>query len=342
MKVGMYYNNRDVRVEEAPVPEVGDGDLLVKVMASGICGSDLMEWYRIKRAPLVLGHELTGEVVEVGQKVENFAVGDRIFSTHHVPCDECKYCVSGYHTACEIFHGENNFAPGGFADYLRITGRSVAKGTIKLPEEVSCEEGTFIEPLGTVVRGLREVEIRPGDSLLVLGSGLIGLLHIKLARALGAGRIIATDLHDFRLQAARRFGADHVVEASEDVPGFIRQVNGGRLVDKVVLCSGATAAAAMALASVDKGGTVLFFAVPRPEEKIEVDINAFWRESKSIKVSYAAAPVDNAQGLELIRSRRVEVDGMITHRLSLDEIGEGFRLAGDGSECLKVIIKPHG
>ena len=342
MKVGMYYNNRDVRLEEASVPEVGDGDVLFKVVASGICGSDLMEWYRIKKAPLVLGHEVTGEVIEVGREVADFAVGDRIFSTHHVPCDVCNYCLNGYHTACEVFHGENNFAPGGFAEYLRITGRSLAKGTIKLPEEVSEEEGSFIEPLGTVVRGLREADVRPGDSLLVLGSGLIGLLHIKLARALGAGRIIATDLHDYRLQAARRFGADYVVDATEDVPDFIRQVNGGRLVDKVILCSGATVAASMALEAVDKGGTVLFFAVPRPEEKIAVDINAYWRDSKSIKVSYGAAPVDNVQALELIRSRRVEVADMVTHRLPLEQIGEGFRLASAGTECLKVIIRPHG
>ena len=341
MKVGMYYNNRDVRVEELDRPAVGDGELLIKIMASGICGSDIMEWYRIKKAPLVLGHEVTGEIVEIGGDVANFAVGDRIFSTHHVPCDECADCLNGYHTACEVFHGENNFSPGGFADYLRVGGRSIGKGTLKLPDEVSFEQGSFIEPLGTVVRGLREVDIRPGDSVLVIGSGLIGLMHVKLARALGAGRIIATDLHELRLEAAERFGADHVVVANADVPAFVRQVNGGRLVDKVILCSGAMPAANTALASVEKGGTVLFFAVPKPEEQVAVDINAFWRDSISIKVSYGAAPVDNAQALELIRSRRVEVQDMITHRLPLDDIGEGFRLACSGAESLKVIIEPH-
>ena len=342
MKVGMYYNNRDVRVEELAVPEVGEGDVLMEVQASGICGSDIMEWYRIKKAPLVLGHEVTGQVVEVGSDVAGFAIGDRVFSTHHVPCGECADCLNGYHTACEVFHGENNFSPGGFADYLRVGGRSIGKGTLKLPDEVSYEQGSFIEPLGTVMRGLREVEIRPGDSVLVIGSGLIGLMHVKLARALGAGRIIATDLHESRLVAAKRFGADHAVAADADVPAFVRQVNGGRLVDKVILCSGAMPAAEMALASVEKGGTVLFFAVPKPEEQITVDINAFWRDSKSIKVSYGAAPVDNAQALELIRSGRVKVDDMITHRLPLDDIGEGFRLACSGAESLKVIIEPHG
>ena len=341
MKVGMYYNNSDVRVEEMPIPDVGPGALLIKVIASGICGSDIMEWYRIKKAPLVLGHELTGEVVEVGDDVDGFAVGDRVFSTHHVPCDECHTCLHGYHTACEVFHGENNFAPGGFAEYLRVSGRSVHKGTIKLPEEVSYEQGSFIEPLGTVVRGLREATIEPGDSVLVLGSGLIGLLHIKSAQALGAGRIIATDIHDYRLQAARDYGAEHTVRADEDVPAFIRDVNGGRLVDKVILSTGALSAAQTALNSVDKGGTVLFFAVPKPDEQVNVDINAFWRDSKRIGVSYGAAPLDNLQALELIRSGRVTVDDMITHRLTLDEIGAGFELAGAGSECLKVILEPH-
>ena len=339
--MGVYYRNSDVRVEAQPVPEVGDGDLLMKVKASGICGSDIMEWYRIKRAPLVLGHEVTGEIVEVGRGVDGFAVGDRIFSTHHVPCDECRDCLNGYHTSCDTFHGENNFAPGGFAEYLRISGKSVHKGTAVLPEEMSYEEGSFIEPLGTVVRGLREAQIKPGDSVLVLGSGLIGLLHIKLARALGAGTIVATDVHEFRLETAKRFGADHVVDAREDIPEFMRQVNEGRLADKVVVSTGSTAAAATGLNSVEKGGTVLFFAVPKPEDHLEVDINAFWRDSKSIRVSYAAAPVDNVQAMELIRSGRVKVDDMVTHRLPLDEIGEGFRLTCDGTHSLKVIIEPN-
>ena len=341
MKVGMYYNNRDVRVEGQDTPAVGAGDLLIKIMASGICGSDIMEWYRIAKAPLVLGHEITGEVVEVGSNVQGFAVGDRVFSTHHVPCDECADCLNGNQTACKVFHGENNFTPGGFAEYLRVGGRSISKGTIALPDDVSYEDGSFIEPLGTVVRGLREAEIRPGDSVLVIGSGLIGLLHVKLARALGAGRIVATDVHESRLEAASRFGADHTVVAAADVPAFVREVNDGRLVDKVILCSGAMPAAETALAAVEKGGTVLFFAVPKPDERIAVDINAYWRDSISIKVSYAAAPIDNLQALELIRSGRVRVDDMITHRLPLDEIGEGFRLACAGAESLKVIIQPH-
>src|SRR3989338_2894818 len=192
MKVGMYYNNSDVRVEEMPIPKLGDKDVLIRVEACGICGSDIMEWYRIKKAPLVLGHELSGEVVEVGKEINKYEEGDRVFATHHVPCNECTTCYNGNETACEVFHTENNFKPGGFSQYLRVSGRSVDKGMMKLPSSMSYEQATFIEPLATVIRGFRTMELKPDDSVLILGTGLIGLMHIKLARALGAGNIVAT------------------------------------------------------------------------------------------------------------------------------------------------------
>ena len=341
MKVGMYYNNRDVRIEEQPIPEMGDSDILMKVEACGICGSDIMEWYRIKRAPVVLGHEVTGKIVDVGKDIRGFSIGDRICSTHHVPCDECRYCLRGYHTTCSTFHNENNFAPGGFSQFLRISGRSVPKGTLKLPDSISYEQGSFIEPLGTVIRGLREVSIVPGDTVLVLGAGVIGLLHIKLARILGAANIIATDIHDYRLDMAKKFGADNVAIADVEIMDFVQEVNHGRLADKVIVSTGALTAAKMGLKSVDSGGTVLFFAVPRPEEQLELDINAFWRESKNIKVSYGAAPLDNIQAMDLIESGRIDVTDMITHRLPLNEIQEGFTLTCSGIDSLKVVIKPQ-
>ena len=341
MKVGMYYNNRDVRVEEIPVPKVGNGDLLIKVKACGICGSDLMEWYRIKRAPLVLGHEVTGEVVKVGKDVGKFTPGDRIFTIHHVPCDECPECLSGHQTACEAFQGINNFNPGGFSEYLKITGKSVDTGSLKLPPEISYEQGTFIEPLGTVLRSLRASGLTTGDSLLILGSGLSGLLHIKAARALGAGTIIATDTQDYRLRAAKQFGANHTVHASEDIPGFIKEHNEGRLVNRVIICTGALQAVSQALGSVARGGTVVFFAVPKPGETVNIDFNPYWRKDISLKTSYGSAPLDHWQALELIRSGNIDVTDMITHRLPLEEIEKGFRIAAEGKECLKVIIEPN-
>ncbi|MBI5439424.1 MAG: alcohol dehydrogenase catalytic domain-containing protein [Nitrosomonadales bacterium] len=340
MKVGMYYNNRDVRVEEMPVPEVGEKDILIKVRASGICGSDIMEWYRIKRAPLVLGHEVTGEVVKVGSGVTKFAPGDRVFTIHHVPCDECEECLKGHHTACRDLQGINYFEPGGFSEFLKVSGKSVDTGTLKLPPEVSYEEGTFIEPLGTVLRGLRTADVKPGESVLILGSGLSGLLYIKAARALGAGNIIAADIRDNRLKAAARFGATHTVNASEDVPAAVKKLNGDRLADKVIICTGALPAISQALDSVERGGTVLFFAVPKPGETVPVDFNPYWRNDISFKTSYGSAPLDHYQALELIRRGNIDVKDMITTRLPLGEIAKGFAMAAEGKDCLKVIIEP--
>jgi L-iditol 2-dehydrogenase len=337
----MYYNNSKIEVEEMPVPRVGERDILIKVMASGICGSDILEWYRIQKAPLVLGHEVSGEVVEVGEKITKLKKGDRVFTTHHVPCDECHWCLTGHQTACHTLQTKNNFDPGGFAEYLRVTGKSIDSGTFVLPDGMSYEEGSFVEPLGTVVRALRSIDLKPGDSLAVLGCGLAGLLMIKLARALGAGRIIATDIDEYRMEAAKRFGAEKVILADGNIPDTIKEVNNGRLADKVIVCAGVLSAAKQALLSVDRGGTILFFAVPNPGEILDVDLNPFWRNDVSLKTCYGAAPLDNVQAIELIRARNIDVKDMITHRFSLQEIAKGFRAASEGKNCLKVIIKPH-
>ena len=188
---------------------------------------------------------------------------------------------------------------------------------------MSFEQATFIEPLGTAVRALRTAGLKPAQSVFVVGSGVAGLLIIKLARAMGAGTIIATDVSPYRLEKAREFGANHAIAANEDVPAFIRKVNDGRLADIVILCAGALPAARTALASAERGGTILFFAVPKPGETVDVDFNPFWRDDITIKTCYGAAPLDNMQALELIRHGTVTVDDMVTHRFGIDGIGEG-------------------
>ena len=202
MRVAMYYNNRDVRVEEIPTPRIGPGELLVRVMASGICGSDVMEWYRIKKAPRVLGHEITGEIVEVGEGVERYRIGDRVFVSHHVPCNTCHYCLNGHHTVCDTLRG-TNFDPGGFAEYIRVPRINVDRGVFVLPEEVSFEDGVFIEPLACVLRGQRLAGLKPGQTVFVMGSGISGLLHIALARASGARWIVASDINEYRLRGSK-------------------------------------------------------------------------------------------------------------------------------------------
>ena len=340
MRVAMYYHNRDVRLEEMPTPQIGPGELLVKVMASGICGSDVMEWYRIKKAPLVLGHEITGQIVKVGQGVERYQVGDRVFVSHHIPCNTCRYCLNGQHTVCETLH-TTNYDPGGFAEYLRVPRLNVDRGVFLLPDEVSFEEGAFIEPLACVVRGQRVARLQPGQTVLVLGSGISGLLHIALACALGAGRIVATDINEYRLNAAQRLGAEVVIHAQEDVPARLRQANEGRLADLVIVCTAAFPAFIQALQSVDRGGTVLFFAPTEPGVDLPVPVNDFWRNSITLMPSYGNSPLDAVVAIELIRARRVPVREMITHRLSLAETGLGFQLVAEAGESIKVIIEPY-
>jgi L-iditol 2-dehydrogenase len=341
MKVGVYYRNSDVRVEERPDPEINDHAILVKVMACGLCGSDLLEWYRIKRAPLVLGHEPSGIIVETGKLVTNVKPGDRVFVTHHVPCNACYHCLSGHETACTTFQSKNNFDPGGFSELLLVKGRSVKTGTFLLPDSMSFEQATFIEPLGTAVRALRAAALKPAQSVLVLGSGVAGLLIIKLARAFGAGNIIATDVSPYRLEKAKQFGANHTIAAAEDIPAFVRSVNDGRLADVVVLSVGAFSAARSALQSAERGGTILFFAVPKPGETLDVDFNPFWRDDITIKTCYGAAPLDNQQALDLIKHGTVTVTDMITHRFGIDLIGKAFTTGAQPDGCMKVIVEPN-
>lgn len=340
MRVAMYYNNRDVRVEEIPVPQIGDGELLVKVMASGICGSDVMEWYRIKKAPLVLGHEITGIVQDVGKGVKDYKIGDRVFASHHVPCNTCHYCLNGHHTACETLH-KTNYDPGGFSEYIRVPKINVERGVYLLPDEISFEDGTFAEPLACVVRGQRLARLKPGQSVLIIGSGIAGLLYIKLVRAAGAGRIIATDINEYRLNKARQYGADAVINAKDNIKESLLRFNEDRLAELVIVCTGALSGITQALRCVDRGGTILFFAVPEPEVMVPIPLNEFWRNEITLMTSYGASPLDIETTMRLMRSGRISVNEMITHRLSLNKVGLGFQLAAEAGESLKVIIEPH-
>lgn len=340
MRVAMYYNNHDVRLEELPVPAIGPGELLVRVRASGICGTDVMEWYRIQKAPLVLGHEITGEIAEVGQGVKDYRLGDRIFVSHHVPCMNCRYCRTGHHSVCDTLR-QTHFDPGGFAEYIRVPKVNVALGTFVLPGGMSFEEGSFIEPLGCVARAQRFARMSPGQTVLVIGSGISGLLHVQLARAQGAALVVATDINDFRLKAARELGANVTFDAGEDVPARLRAVNEQRLADLVIVCCGAKPAVDQAIQSVERGGTLLFFAPTAAGVDVPIPLYEFWRNEVTVTTSYAASPQDLVEAIDLIRSGRVRVSEMITHRLSLAETQLGFQLVAQAQESIKVIIDPR-
>ncbi|MDF1533506.1 MAG: alcohol dehydrogenase catalytic domain-containing protein [Methanosarcinaceae archaeon] len=323
MKVAVYYNNKDVRLEDRPIPKIKDGEILVKVRSSGICGTDLMEWYRIKKAPRVLGHEIAGEIVE--SRSDQFEVGKRVFVSHHVPCNECKYCLAGDHTACETLH-KGNYDPGGFSEYVRVPKINVKNGTYVLPHNVSYEEGTMIEPLACVVRIQRIIGVKEGQTVLVMGCGISGLMNIHLAKSKNA-RVIATDVVEYRLKKAKEFGADEVYNAMEDLD--IKA-------DKIIMCTGAMSAFEDAFRFIDKKGTIALFAIPNKDFSIPVE--DFWRNELAIVSSYGAAPVDLEESLELIRNGTINVKDMISHNFRLEDIQKGFDIAGEAKDSLKVIV----
>ena len=340
MRAAVYYRNQDIRIEERPIPKTGDDELLVRIESSGICGSDVMEWYRLAKAPLVLGHEIAGVVAKAGKRVKRFREGDRVTVAHHVPCNSCRYCLAGQYSLCDTLR-TTNFDPGGFCEYVRVPAINVDRGTFIVPEELSFDEGTFIEPLACVLRGLRVARFRPGTSVLVLGSGISGLLFVKALDALGAGAIVATDIDNSRLAAAKRFGADSTLAAKDVSPERLAALNGGRLFDLVVTSAGVVRVVEQAFRSVDRGGTVLLFAPHEPGTTVMLPLAEVWRDQIAIVATYAAPPVDTARAIEILRAHRIEVNDMITHRLPLEETARGFRLVAEGKKSIKVIVRPQ-
>lgn len=341
MLIAVYHNNKDIRIQDIPRPKIEPEEILVKVMACGICGSDVMEWYRIPKAPRVLGHEATGTIVKTGEKVTTYLIGDRVFISHHVSCNKCRYCLKGHHTACETLH-TTNYYPGGFSQYIRVPKINVEYGVYTLPSNMSYEEGTFIEPLGCVVRGQRlAATVQGHDTTLIIGSGTSGILHIQLAKLRGVQKIIAADINPHRLELAEKFGAHHTINVRENLPQKLREINRGKLADQVIICTGATQAALTALECVDKGGTILFFAIPEPTVKIPIPITQFWRNEITIKTSYGASQKDLEESLKILAQKKINVTDMITHKLSLQDISAGFRLMSETGKSLKIIIEPN-
>lgn len=338
MKVATYYNNRDIRIEERPVPKIGDGEILIKTHAAGICGSDVAEWYRTGKVGRVLGHEIAGEVAEVGAGVHHVKIGDRVVASHHVPCFHCHYCRLGNHTLCDTLR-TTNFDPGGFAEWIRLPELNARYG-VYLLGEIPYDEGTFVEPLACTLRAQRKANLRPEQTLLVIGSGIAGLLHIHLARLRGIHKIIAIDIQDYRMEAAKKFGADFVFSAADDPAAKIREANEGRLADLVILCAGKGPATAQALQCAERGGTILFFALNSPDQEIPLSpYEIFWRKGLTLMNSYAASPKDHREIIAILRGGKLRLKEMISHRLPFDEIAKGFELVSKAANSLKVVIQ---
>ena len=336
MKVALWHNNEDIRIEEVPTPRPGPNEMLVKVISCGICGSDIVEWYRLPRAPLVLGHEIGAEVVEVGQSVKKFNPADRVFIAPKVPCMQCDYCKKEHYPVCTNIKER---LPGGFAEYVLVPNTLIENGAYRLPDTISYDQSTFIEPLACVVRAQRLAGVQPGQTVMVFGCGMSGLLHVKLAKAKNC-RVIATDLNVRRLELAAGLGADITLDAAENVANQLTAAK-DKKVDVVILCTSAVSAVDQAWQWVDKGGVIVFFAVPGPDKQITIPLNDFWTKEIQILTSYYCGPPDIVDAIELIESGAIKVDDMITHRLPLKDIGTGFQLVMDGRQSIKVIIKPN-
>ena len=339
MKVARYYSRHDIRLEDVPVPEVGAGEILVQVKACGLCGSDLMEWYVQTKAPAVLGHEPAGVVAEVGAGLEGFSVGDRVFVHHHVPCFVCHYCVRGHYTLCETFKA-THIDPGGFAEYIRVPALNVERDVLKLPPDLTFDQATLIEPVATCIRGINHAGIQTGDTVVVIGAGVAGQINVQLARLFGAGMVVATDFAPFRLEMARRLGADFAINAREDVPTVVRELNEGRGADVVIITAGTVKAMEQGLALAGEGATVLLFAPTPPDDVLPISPYRLLFSEITITGSYSCSPLDTRQALKLIQGRRIKVEELITHRFDLTGVGEAIRLAARAGESLKVLITP--
>ena len=324
MIVAKYYNNNDIRLEQLPTPKIGPGEILVKVRASGICGTDVMEWYRLPKAPRILGHEIAGEIVE--SQSDRYHPGQRVFVSHHVPCNDCKYCREDNQTACDTLHS-GNYDPGGYSQFVRVPKINVDCGVYVLPDQVSYLEGTMIEPLACGVRGLGLIDIRSHHTVLILGCGISGILNIQLAKLTGA-RVIATDINEYRLKKATEFGADHVLHGAQDL---------NLKADRVIVCTGAYAAVEQAFRCVEKKGIILFFAIPNRD--IAIPIPDFWRNELTVTSSYGAAPADLEAALELIATQKINVKDTITQTLPLEQIQAAFKIVAEAKESLKVVLE---
>ena len=337
MKVAVYYSLEDIRLEDMDVPKIGPGELLVEMKACGICGSDLMEWYLEDRAPLVLGHEPSGVVVEAGEGT-NFSPGDRVFVHHHVACMSCHYCTHQDFTMCEQFR-RTHLDPGGFAEFFRVPAPNAKFDTLKLPENISFEEATLIEPLGCCIRAINKCDIMLGDVVAVVGSGPAGIMLGLLSKLRGASTVIMSDLVDYRVRKASELVGPAVNPLKEDFVERVKEESNGRGADVVFLTVPSPKAFESALKACRRGGTISLFAPTSPERFVEVSPHELFFREISIIPSYSTSHVETREALNLLSSKRIDASRIITHEFGLDEVQKAFGLAAKKKECLKVLIK---
>jgi L-iditol 2-dehydrogenase len=338
MKAAKLYSFTDIRIEDMPVPEVGAGEALMKVNVSGICSGDVMPWYIEKKAPLVLGHEPAGEIVKVGAQVSSFEPNDRVFVHHHAPCMECAFCKRGDYVQCSEWR-RSGIIPGGVAEYVLIPEGNLKNDTLLLPENMSFEDAALIEPLACVVKSYKRSAIRQGDTVLVIGLGVMGMMHILIADHFGAGQVIGADMVDFRLAKAKELGADAVINVrKESLREKILSHTGGKGADIVVVGPNSISAMDSGIPCTAPGGTVVLFTPAKPGEKLILDPNHLYFRDINLVTSYSCGPDDTKQSLSLIQKQRVTAQQLVTHRFSIDETAEAYSTVAQAGDSIKVLI----
>ncbi len=336
-----YHSNDDVRIVDLPIPEIAPGELLVRLIACGLCASDVMEWYMKPRAPIYPGHEPVGVVAAVGEGVQQFSVGQRVFIHHHVPCMVCHVCQRGSFSQCLTFRATRLY-PGGLSEYMRVPAPNVQLDVLPLPDELSFEAATLIEPLACCVRGINRAAIQVGDSVLVLGAGSNGLMLAQLAQQRGAVRVIIVDPIAYRRQRALDAGIDHVLNpvGSGQAPLLqqIYAVNDGRKPDIVLVTPSSISAMQQGLELVGPGGTVLFFAPPPPAAVLPLTPNTIFFQEISVRTSYSAGPYETRLALDMLRTGRIRPETVITHKFPLKDAAQAFQLVAKPGDALKVVI----
>jgi L-iditol 2-dehydrogenase len=338
MKVARLYSFNDLRIEEIERPRPGDKEALIRVRASGICSGDAMRWYIEKKAPLVLGHEPSGEIIEIGRDVEGFRIGDRVFVHHHAPCMRCRFCLRGDYVQCSEWKS-SRIIPGGISEYILVPEGILKNDTLLLTDNITFEDATLIEPTACVVKSLRRAGIKKGDTVLVIGLGVMGMIHILLLKEMGAGMIIGADMVGFRLHRALELGADRVIDVRrEGLKASVLELTDERGADIVIVGPNSVEAMRSGIECAAPGGSVLFFTPAMPDERLTIDPNYIYFNDISIITSYSCGPDDTVEALRYIHEGVVNAEKLITHRFRIDDTALAYRVVARAEESLKVII----
>ncbi len=340
MRVARFHDFGDIRVEQSARPEPGPGDILVRTRACGICSGDIMPWYMRRKAPLVLGHEPVGVVEEIGRDVSGFKPGERVFVHHHAPCFECHACRRGEYVQCQTWRS-SKITPGGMAEYFLVEATNL-RDTLKLPDAVGDFDGVLVEPTACTVKSIRKSGLKPGESVLIIGLGIMGMMHVRLARHLGAGLVIGADLFERRAARARELGADFgLVVSGDDLVEQVREVTKGAMADVVIVGPGSVKVMTTGLAAAARGGTVVQFTATPPEEEMIVRPHDLYFNELRLIPSYSCGPDDTRQALKLVERGVLTAKDLVTHSFPLARITEAFATA-QKPEALKVAVTFDG